>query len=55
MRLEQTLLGGEPPDEGQFVSIPKGGSKPTAGHKSTTAEKRTLIGAILTGEMELWT
>jgi hypothetical protein len=38
MRLEQALLGGELPDEGQFVSIPKGVSKPTAGHKSTTAE-----------------
>jgi hypothetical protein len=39
MRLEQALLRGEPPDKGQFVSIPKGGSKPTAGHKSTTVEK----------------
>ena len=39
MQLEQALLQGEPPNEEKFVSIPKGGAKPTAGHKSTTVEK----------------
>jgi hypothetical protein len=55
MQLEQALLGGEPPDGVQLVSVPKRGSKPTAGRKSTTAERVTLIGTVLTGEMELWT
>jgi hypothetical protein len=55
MQLEQALLGGEPPDEVQFVSIPRTVRSLQQVVNLLRQRRATLVGTTLTGEMELWT